>query len=96
MASQWCPTCTAEPGMPADMVGRWVQVEGHEHELSRPRPEVYLYESAHDGQPPKWAAFVAIWLDELSPGAESYWLGWREFPTLPEAMEYARTLAVKP
>ncbi|MDF2578456.1 MAG: hypothetical protein K0S49_35 [Microbacterium sp.] len=85
---QWCPACVD------DGSEGWVEIDGHRHELPAPRPNVYLYEPAHDGQAAKWAGLLPIWLDEIPEGADSYWLGWREFPTQAEAMEYARKIAL--
>lgn len=87
---QWCKAChDADPDRDD---GAWVDMEGHEHPLDAPRAEVYLYEPAHDGQREKWAAFLPISL--AYPIDDSHWLGWREFDTLPEAMDYARKIAI--
>lgn len=89
---QFCPACKEADPERAD--GAWVRLdEPHEHELPMLKGEVYLYEPAHEENPrPKWAAFLGVWLDE--PIDDSLWLGWREFPTQPEAMQYARKIAI--
>lgn len=88
---QWCKVCRdADPDGVRDD-GCWVTIEGHEHPLDAPRAEVYLYDGG-EGRERIWAAFLPIWLDE--PVGDSAWLGWREFPTLPEAMQYARRIAI--
>jgi hypothetical protein len=81
-ARQFCPAC------PTDMpdhreTGQWVEVEGHEHPLPLLRPEVYL--SGTD--PHEWGAYLSVTTDRG-------WLGYREFPTMQEAMDYARTVLV--
>lgn len=79
---QFCPACPTDMPQHRD-TGRWVEVEGHEHTLPVLRPYVYLSDSTPGAH--LYHASLAVYTGNS-------WLGAKEFPTMGEAMDYARAV----